>query len=226
MHPMAYAFIAMAAVFGGVAAYFLFFKPPVAPQIVVVHEERPAGARRSGHRRRGDGLAASGRAGRDDGTHRRQSGGGSSTGGDVPDAGPAAPTSEPAAPGGAPIDRSGFNNGGVAGPSAGGAPSPGGAGGTLSQGEIQGVVSSNQARIRRQCWEPALAGRPANAPTNARVNATMTIGPSGTVESANASGADAYPGLASCIAGKMRNWKFPPSGGSQTVQVPFVFAGQ
>src|SRR5678815_1619927 len=97
----------------------------------------------------------------------------------------------------------------------------------LSQGEIQGVVSQNQANIRRKCWEPALAGRAKDGPANARVSATVVIGPSGNVDSVNAGGAEKdFPGLSSCIASKIKGWKFPASGGSTTVNVPFVFAAQ
>jgi hypothetical protein len=221
MHPMAYAFIAMAAVFGGVAAYILVFKPPterivertVVKTVQAPGEPAPAGAAPNETQAPDATAAPSGKVAAGPG------------GGRVRSSAPATPTATPPAPGGAPIDTSGFSNGGVGGPSAGNAPSPGG-GGQLSQGEIQGVVSSNQARIRRQCWEQALAAKSPNAPNSVKVTGTMTIGPSGNVESANASGGDSYPGLASCIASKMKNWKFPPSNGSQTVAVPFVFAGQ
>jgi predicted Zn finger-like uncharacterized protein len=223
MHPMAYAFIAMAAVFGGVAAYVLFLKPQAAPQIVVVEKTvpgapvagTPAGAPTGEAPAAGDATAA---------PSAKIAGG--PAGGRTKGPAAAAQTAAPAAGPGAPaIDTSGFNNGGVGGPSAGNTPPPS-AGGTLSQGEIQGVVTSNQARIKRQCWENALAARSSSAPSTVRVNGQITIGPSGNVENATASGGDSYPGLASCIQGKMKNWKFPPSGGSQTVNVPFVFAGQ
>ncbi len=99
--------------------------------------------------------------------------------------------------------------------------------GQLSAGEIQGVVASNQPRVRKRCWQPALDGAGANASPNARVSGKIVIGPSGSVESASASGGEKdFPTLASCIAGQMRGWKFPPSGGSTPVNVPFVFAGQ
>ncbi|HVY46365.1 MAG TPA: AgmX/PglI C-terminal domain-containing protein, partial [Minicystis sp.] len=223
MHPMAYAFIAMAAVFGGVAAYFLFFKPPPPPQVVVVEKTVPAPGSTATSHPASEPQAAAEQPSATPTVAKPQGGGatGRAHASREPEKSPT-PSS-----GGAPIDTSGFNNGGVAGPSAGGPSGNGsGASGTLSQGEIQGVVTSNQARIRRQCWEPALAARSTNAPNTARVNGQLTIGASGSVESASANGADAYPGLASCIAGKMRNWKFPPSGGSQTVNVPFVFAAQ
>ena len=126
----------------------------------------------------------------------------------------------------APIDTSGFVSP-VPGPAATGPSGPAPGGGQLSAGEIQGVVSQNQAMVRRKCWQPALEARSANAPMTARVNGSLTIGPSGSVESASASGAERdYPGLSSCIQARMKNWKFPPAGGSQQVNVPFVFAGQ
>ena len=92
---------------------------------------------------------------------------------------------------------------------------------------MNGVVASNQPRVRRKCWQPALDGAPANGPKNARVNVNISIAASGSVDSASASGAEHdFPGLASCIAGMVKGWKFPPSGGSTQVAVPFVFAGQ
>jgi predicted Zn finger-like uncharacterized protein len=226
MNPMALAFIAMAAVFGGVAAYVLFIKPPPQAQIVVVEKAVPGAPVASG--------AAPSPSSTDAEAAPAPSAGATSaptgrvaTGGHM--GGPkSAPPATPAAGGTpSPIDTSGFTNGGVAGPSAA-APTPGGAAGSgqLSQGEIQGVISSNQARVRRQCWEPALAARSANGPTTARVSASITIGASGGVENVSASGADAFPGLSGCIASKLKNLKFPASGGSTHVAVPFVFAAQ
>ncbi len=55
----------------------------------------------------------------------------------------------------------------------------------------------------------------------------ISIAPGGNVESASASGAERdFPGLASCIGGMVQGWKFPASGGSTQVNVPFMFAGQ
>lgn len=98
--------------------------------------------------------------------------------------------------------------------------------GELSSGEISGVVERNRSLLKRRCWETALAAHDGMGPS-ARVNASFTVGPSGAVQSASASGSEAeYPGLASCIAGRIKEWKFPPSSGSTPVNVPFVFAAQ
>jgi outer membrane biosynthesis protein TonB len=64
------------------------------------------------------------------------------------------------------------------------------------------------------------------APSSVRVLATITVGRDGNVQSANASGGDGYPGLASCVQGQVRGWKFPASDGPTTLTVPFVFAAQ
>ena len=125
------------------------------------------------------------------------------------------------------FDASGFTST-IPGPAATAAgDSQAGAGGQLSAGEIQGVVTRNQPLIRRRCWQPALDGRPPNGPNSARVSGTINISPSGSVSSATASGAEKdFPGLASCIAGQMKGWKFPASGSPSTAAVPFFFAGQ
>lgn len=101
------------------------------------------------------------------------------------------------------------------------------AGGQLDSGSIQRVVANFTPGVRRGCWQPALEARSPDAPASARVAMTMTVSPGGEVVSASA-GADprGYPGLARCIEGKVRAWKFPASSGTTTVQVPFVFAAQ
>jgi hypothetical protein len=218
-HPMAYAFIAAAAVFGGVAAWVLLSRP--ATQIVVVQAPAataatatPSASVEPDRAQVDVGEVSTGapqaRAPRVGGAPRPKSTGATT-----------------AAPPSAPIDTSGFVNN-VPGPKATGpSDSHAGGGGQLSQGEISAVVSQNQPLVRRKCWQPALEARPPNGATNARVNGSITIRASGSVESASASGSERdFPGLSSCIATRMRNWKFPPSGGTTTVNVPFVFAGQ
>jgi predicted Zn finger-like uncharacterized protein len=218
LHPMAYAFIASATVFSGVAAYVVFLKPPPPPQIVVV--QAPAAP----------GVAATPKSGDDKGQPQVEVGDLSTApvgSAGRPLLGKAWPksTASATASTSAPLDTSGFINN-VPGPQAT-APSGPPAGGQLSQGEMNGVVASNQPRVRRKCWQPALDGQSANGPKSARVSVSITIGASGNVESASASGAERdFPGLASCIAGQVQTWKFPPSGGSTPVNVPFFFAGQ
>lgn len=98
--------------------------------------------------------------------------------------------------------------------------------GELSSGEISGVVERNRALIKRRCWQPEVSARQGMG-GSARVNTSFTVGPSGAVQTATASGAENdYPGLSSCIAAQIRAWKFPPSASSTPVNVPFVFAAQ
>lgn len=225
MHPMAYAFIAMAAVFGGVAAWVVFVRPP---QVVFIEKQIeaagfPMGAPSPPPPPTGE-ASPEGPAPESTGAAEgpRPTAGGVA-GGPVPKGG----TEPPASSGGANIDTSGFDTG-VEGPSA---KSPKddegkGSGGQLSQGEIEGVVSRNQPMVRRRCWEPALAAASSSAPKSAKVNASISIGPSGGVQSASASGAAShYPTLAPCIQGQIQGWKFPSSGGTTKVNVPFAFVG-
>ncbi|WP_437601516.1 GYF domain-containing protein [Sorangium sp. So ce590] len=226
MSPLAYAFIAMAAAFGGVSAYVLLSpKPQQAPvQVVTAPPSHPADLP----------TAAP-----------------PPPPSVEPETPPAAETAsarpEPASPGkpgavasqrpqpekpvasatAAPLDRSGFGAG-VPGPTSG--PGSQGAGSglsQLSQGEIAGVVEANRPSVRRHCWQPALDARDRNASTTARVSASVVIGASGAVQSVSAGGSEKdYPSLASCIGSRIKSWRFPPSSGTTPVTIPFVFAAQ
>src|SRR5262249_6669817 len=107
-------------------------------------------------------------------------------------------------------------NGPNVGPAAGGgsdtaagAPGPGG---QLDGTSIQRTVANYIPGVRRGCWETALSSRSADAPTSARVGATITISPSGGVDSVTTTGdPKGYPSLARCIESKVRTWRFPRS---------------
>ncbi len=218
-HPFAYAFIAAAAVFGGVAAWAFLTKPQ---QIIVVQQAAPAPSNSAGAK---PNESASAQVDIGDLTTDTPAGTAARLGGPMP--GSAKPKASGAPTTSATFDASGFTST-IPGPAATAAgDSMGSAGGQLSAGEIQGVVARNQPMIRRRCWQPALDGRAPNGANSARVSGTINISPSGAVSSATASGAEKdFPGLASCIAAQMRGWKFPPSGSPSTAAVPFVFAGQ
>jgi TonB family protein len=103
----------------------------------------------------------------------------------------------------------------------------GGGGQPLESGEIQKTVSKYTSSVKRSCWQPALDARSKDAPTSARVNVAIVVSPSGSVQSVSTSGdPKGYPGLASCIAARVKSWQFPASSGQTTVNVPFVFAAQ
>jgi predicted Zn finger-like uncharacterized protein len=100
-------------------------------------------------------------------------------------------------------------------------------GGQLDSTSITRTVGNYTPGVRRGCWETALSARAADAPTSARVSATITIAPSGNVENVTTSGdPKGYPSLARCIESKVRTWRFPRSSGTTTANVPFVFAAQ
>jgi predicted Zn finger-like uncharacterized protein len=97
----------------------------------------------------------------------------------------------------------------------------------LSSAEIQRTIAANQGSVRNGCWQPALNARESSAPSSARVNVTLTVGPSGSVERVSSGGdPPGYPGLAACIERRVRGFTFPRSEAPTTVNVPFVFASQ
>lgn len=104
---------------------------------------------------------------------------------------------------------------------------PAGGGGQLDGAQTQATVSRYTGSVKRSCWQPALDARAPDAPTSARVTVTITVGGTGSVQNVTTSGDPrGYPGLANCIGGRVRAWQFPATGGSTTVNVPFVFAAQ
>jgi len=96
----------------------------------------------------------------------------------------------------------------------------------LGEREINATVERNRAFIRQKCWEPALEGRSKPGRAQARVEASLTVAPTGAVESVSAAQDESFPGLSDCIQTAVKNWKFPQARDKTTVEVPFVFAGQ
>jgi hypothetical protein len=114
----------------------------------------------------------------------------------------------------------------VGGPSGASGPiAKSGGSGPLQTADLERAVQSHRAFVKRQCWDVALASRAPGAPSSVRVVATITVAPDGHVQSVNAQGGEAYPGLATCVQGQVKNWTFPPSDGG-TFSVPFIFAAQ
>ena len=219
LHPAALALIAAGAVFGGVAAFLLLRPAPQPPQIVYVTASAsttPAASPPPG------GPTTEASAAAADPTEAPKPG---TTG--RPLGGPWPANSKAGTPA-APLDMSGLSGPSVAGPSndpTGGPQTAGG--GQLSTGEISGVVEANRPMVKRRCWQPALDATKGLGGSSARVSATIVIAPSGAVQVASASGAEKdYPGLSSCIAARIKAWKFPASGGTTPVNIPFVFAAQ
>jgi hypothetical protein len=102
-----------------------------------------------------------------------------------------------------------------------------GGGQQLDSAQVQRTVTRYTGSVKRSCWQPALDARDQDAPTSAKVSVSLQVSPSGSVQDVTTSGdPKGYRGLASCIASRVRGWQFPPSSGSTTVNVPFVFAAQ
>ncbi len=97
----------------------------------------------------------------------------------------------------------------------------------LDATQLSAAVARYTPSVKRTCWQPALDTRDKDAPMSARVAVTITVGASGSVQDVKTGGdPKGYRGLANCIAGRVRGWQFPPSSGSTTVNVPFVFVAQ
>ena len=110
-------------------------------------------------------------------------------------------------------------NGSSSGPSSGGGSAGGGGGSALTQDQIESVVRQRSASVKRSCWEHSATSAKSNNTTVA-----LTIAGSGSVSSSSASGND--PAISHCIESATKNWQFPPSSGSTTVNIPFHFLSQ
>jgi len=143
-------------------------------------------------------------------------------------------TAPAAAPGAAPAKSgpsllSGLNTLQTPGPAASArAPGSGVAGGIgLDATAIQRTVRRYSPAVRQNCWQRALNARAPGVPSSAKVTATITVEPTGRVQSVSASGAPrGYPGLAHCIEDAVKGWMFPRSAGETVTNVPFMFVGQ
>lgn len=110
--------------------------------------------------------------------------------------------------------------GGAGGPSAGpGGGASGPAGGTMDAATVQRIVRERSPGVKRACWD-----RGGDQKTSAKVTVAITVGGNGHVDNATATGDD--PVITKCIENQVRNWQFPATGSSTTVNVPFVFVRQ
>src|SRR6185503_1841035 len=70
----------------------------------------------------------------------------------------------------------------------------------LDEAAVQRTLRSYGPSVRDICWERALSNRSPADPTSVRISATITVNPSGRVQSVETSGAHAaYPDLSHCI---------------------------
>ena len=227
--PMAYAFIAMATAFGAVSAWFVFgtknetTPSPVAdirgPEPAKVGDKEPVDrpSPGPGETAQPDGSAQAAGSAVANNTQAGKTGfqpGNSGKHADDDDGGGKPPPKKPAEPC-SPEDP--FCGSGPDGPSAGTSGEGSGESGQgLTQAQLNAAVSRHKGSLMRRCRSMVTKG-------GAKVFATITVGSSGAVQSVSASGGKDYPGLASCVSSRIRNWSFPPSGGKTTVAVSFNF---
>lgn len=95
-------------------------------------------------------------------------------------------------------------------------------GAELTSEQIRSVVNRERSMVQR-CYETAT--RAAGQSPALRIDVDLTIGGSGTVTSATARG-PGFGNLSECIERTVRRWRFPASGGTSRLSIPFVFQGQ
>jgi predicted Zn finger-like uncharacterized protein len=100
-------------------------------------------------------------------------------------------------------------------------PAPTGpSGSSLSQGQLETVVKMHKPGVTRTCWTNIGGGGSSSASEMVH----MVIDGTGHVTSAHAEGSNAQVGT--CMEREMRNWIFPASGASTSVDLPFKFVNQ
>jgi hypothetical protein len=221
VHPVAWAFVAMAAAFGGVSAWFLFGQPRPEPEVAM---NTPSASLA------GPDVPAPDPAPSEPGDQPVSDAAGGAgaeatpqPGGFTPGPRPGGQDSKAKATDDKPAPKKPCSPddpfcSSVEGPSQKG-PSSGDSGSSgqgLSPEQLQATVGQYRGSLTRSC-------RPLVTQGSAKVSATVTVGPSGAVQSVATSGGSEVPGLASCVQSRIRNWRFPTSGGTSTFNVSFNF---
>jgi hypothetical protein len=196
--------------FGGVAAWALFIKPPpVAPPPQVIVQQVPVPQQQQAPQTNAD---PGGPAPQDTPSPGASSGGKTASRGASANAG--------AKDAGAAPDLHGLLGGLGTGPNVGGPNGNLAAGGpALTADQIQSVVSSRSLGVKRTCWERGGSGASA-------ANETLTLTIAGTGRVTNASSAGSDPVTGTCLEKEVRNWQFPATGSTSTVNIPFHFVRQ
>lgn len=97
-----------------------------------------------------------------------------------------------------------------------------GGSGKMDKGSVASVIKKRKSAIRK-CYETALR---TNSKVAGKVVVQFTIGPRGRVTSSKVkSNSTGDSGVGSCIAGRLKGWRFPkPDKGSVTFSYPFVLS--
>ena len=92
---------------------------------------------------------------------------------------------------------------------------------------VQRTVQRYSPAVRQSCWRRALGARAPGVPASAKVTASITVESTGRVQAVSVSGAPrGYAGLARCIEGIVRGWRFPRATARTITSVPFMFLGK
>lgn len=95
----------------------------------------------------------------------------------------------------------------------------------LDDATLTATLASHQDELERACFQPAFDARSDSASSSARVSTVITIRPSGQVESVTTAGdPPGYLHLASCVAERVRSFRFPAARSQTSAKVPFIFA--
>jgi hypothetical protein len=97
----------------------------------------------------------------------------------------------------------------------------------LDDATLTATLARHQDELERACFQPAFDARSDGASSSARVSTVITVQPSGQVESVTTSGdPPGYLHLASCVAARVRGFRFPAARGVTSAKVPFIFAAE
>jgi hypothetical protein len=94
-----------------------------------------------------------------------------------------------------------------------------GSGQSLTEGQVQQVLALHHAALARVCWERNPTNKPA-----VNVSVMLTVAPDGSAQNVSATGDE--PSVAKCIENDVRSWRFPATGSSQKINIPFKFVRQ
>jgi hypothetical protein len=92
-------------------------------------------------------------------------------------------------------------------------------GGPLTARQIEEVQQSHRIGLKRTCID-----RVASGVANSNVKVRFVVDGTGQVTEVTSSGND--PMTAKCVETEVRRWRFPPTGGTSTIEMPFHFVRQ